>query len=153
LPVQAERGYLIVAVNTDSIDYVACARRLNASLKHWHPAAQTCLLTDQPQDLPEFDHVITLPYGDQASDQPWKLSNDWQAFHASPFIQTIKLEADMMITRPIDHWWAMLQHRDVDVSTGARNYYGQVTDNRAYRKIIDANNLPDVYNAITFFLI
>ena len=151
MPVLAERGYLIVAVNTDTTDYIACARRLNASLKHWHPTAQTCLLTDQPQELPEFDHVITLPFGDRSAEQSWKLNNDWQAGIATPFRQTIKLEADMLVTSPVDHWWTMLQHRDVVISTGARDYYDTVTSNRYYREVFDSNHLPDVYNAVTYW--
>jgi hypothetical protein len=150
LPVQAERGYLIIAVNNDTTDYIACAQRLNASIKHWMPSAQTCLVTDVAMDLPEFDFVVPLPYGDQATTS-WKLSNDWQAFRASPFRQTIKLEADMLITSSVDHWWNMLQHRDVVISTGARDYYDRPAVSRHYRKIFDTNNLPDVYNAVTYW--
>ncbi len=150
MPVQAERGYLIIAVNNDTTDYISCARRLNDSIKHWMPAAQTCLVTDVATDLPEFDFVVPLPHGDIATNS-WKLSNDWQAFRASPFRQTIKLEADMLITSSIDHWWNILQHRDVVISTGCRDYYGNNSGNRFYRKIFDANNLPDVYNAITYW--
>ena len=149
--VQAERGYLIIAVNTDTTDYISCALRLNASIKHWNPAAQTCLVTDVVSDLPEFDFVVPLPYGDVASKGEWKLCNDWQVFQASPFRQTIKLEADMLITSSIDHWWNMLQHQDVVVSTGARDYYGNIAVGRHYRKIFDVNNLPDVYNAVTYW--
>jgi hypothetical protein len=151
LPVQAERGYLIIAVNTDTVDYVACAQQLNHSIKTWNPDAKTCLLTDCDADLPAFDYVVKLPYGDVSKNASWRLSNDWQAFRASPFRQTIKLEADMLITSPIDHWWTMLQHRDVVISTGARDYYSNVATNRSYRKIFDANNLPDVYNAVTYW--
>jgi hypothetical protein len=150
LLVQAERGYLIIAVNNDTTDYIACAQQLNASIKYWMPDAQTCLVTDAAMDLPEFDFVVPLPYGDQ-SDGDWKLSNDWQAFRASPFRQTIKLEADMLITSSVDHWWNMLQHRDVVISTGARDYYNRSAVSRHYRKIFDVNNLPDVYNAVTYW--
>jgi len=151
LPVQAERGYLIIAVNTDTVDYVRCAQQLNHSIKIWNPAAKTCLLTDCEIDLPEFDYVVQLPYGDVSKNASWRLSNDWQAFRASPFRQPIKLEADMLITSSIDHWWTMLQHRDVVISTGARDYYSNVATNRSYRKIFDVNNLPDVYNAVTYW--
>ena len=151
LPVQAERGYLVIAVNTDTVDYVRCAHQLNNSIKTWNPGAKTCLLTDNKIDLAEFDYVVQLPYGDVSKNASWRLSNDWQAFRASPFRQTIKLEADMLITSPIDHWWSMLQHRDVVISTGARDYYSNDATNRLYRKIFDANNLPDVYNAITYW--
>ena len=151
MPVQAERGYLIIAVNTDSTDYVRCAQQLNSSIKLWNPEAKTCLLTSSTLDLPEFDYVVPLPYGDVSTNTAWKLSNDWQVFRASPFRQTIKLEADMLITSSIDHWWDMVQHRDVVVSTGCRDYYNKDSTNRFYRKTFDVNNLPDVYNAITYW--
>ena len=151
MPVKSERGYLIVAVNTDSTDYVSCAQQLNSSIKLWNPKAKTCLLTSNTLDLPEFDYVVSLPYGDTSTNSAWKLSNDWQAFKASPFRQTIKLEADMLITSSIEHWWDMVQHRDIVVSTGCRDYYNKDSINRFYRKTFDVNNLPDVYNAITYW--
>jgi hypothetical protein len=94
-----------------------------------------------------FDYHQTFPY--PLSDNPY--ANDWQVFGASPFRQTIKLEADMIIASAIDHWWTMLEHRDVVISTGARDFYDQKTTNRFYRKVFDSNNLPDVYNAITYW--
>jgi hypothetical protein len=89
-----------------------------------------------------------LPYGDQGG---W--ANDWQCFHASPYRQTVKLEADMIATSPIDHWWTLFEHRDVVISQGARTFYDQPAESRFYRKVFDQNNLPDVYNAITYWRI
>ena len=151
MPIQAERGYLIPAVNTASTDYVACAAVLARSLHAHHPTAQVCLLTDQPYSGTEFDHVRLLPQGDQCADQPWRLANDWQVFGASPYRQTIKLEADMLIASSIDHWWTMLQHRDVVVSQGCRDWYDQPAVSRRYRRVFDENHLPDLYNAITYW--
>ena len=148
---QAERGYLIPAVNTDTVDYVACARALSLSIKQWHPTALTCLLTDTVIEDSAFDYVVPLPCGDQARDSNWKLSNDWQCFRATPFRQTIKLEADMLATSPIDHWWALFELRDVVISQGCRTYYDTPATSRAYRKLFDNNHLPDVYNAITYW--
>ena len=146
-----ERGYLIIAVNTQ-VDYVSCARRLAHSLRAWHPDVKICLLSDKTHpDCEVFDYVKKLPYGDLNFYNDWRLENDWQAGYASPFRQTIKLEADMLVTSPIDHWWTMLQHRDVVVSTGARDFYDNVADSRFYRKTFDNNNLPDIYNAITYW--
>jgi hypothetical protein len=135
LPILAERGYLIPAINTDSVDYVACAKQLADSIRQHHPEANITILTrDQ------------LPMGDQGG-----FANDWQCFAASPYRQTIKLEADMVIASPIDHWWDMLQHRDVVISTGARDFYDQPATSRFYRKVFDSNNFLDVYNAITYW--
>lgn len=151
MPILDERGYIIPAVNTESVDYIACAEQLARSIKIWHPDAKVCLLTDKKYENTLFDHIVMLPFGDQSVDSDWKLNNDWQAGFATPFRQTIKLEADMLITSPIDHWWTMLEHRDVVISTGARDFYGQAINNRHYRKIFDDNDLPDVYNAVTYW--
>jgi hypothetical protein len=135
LPILAERGYLIPAINTDTVDYVACAEQLAASIRAWHPDANITVLTKE-----------MLPYGDKGG-----FANDWQVFRASPYRQTLKLEADMIVASPIDHLWTMFEHRDVVVSQGCRDFYDQPGTNRRYRKLFDANNLPDVYNAITYW--
>ena len=148
MPVQAERGYLITAQNTGSVDYVGCARQLAQSLRQFHPDAQIALLTDSATaQSDQFDYHVNFAH--PLSDNPY--ANDWQVFGASPFRQTIKLEADMVIASKIDHWWSMLQHRDVVISTGARDFYDQPATNRFYRKVFDTNNLPDVYNAVTYW--
>jgi len=150
LPIVYERGYLIPAINNGHTDYVACAVQLAQSIRDWHPDARICLLTNIHCDHAVFDLVRQLPHGDTAI-EAWKLSNDWQVLQASPFRQTIELEADMIAASPIDHWWTMLQHRDVVVSTGARDFYNRSATSRRYRKLFDANNLPDVYNAVTYW--
>lgn len=148
MPIQSERGYLIMAQNSDSVDYVACACQLAQSIRKFHSDAEICLLSNtDTQHLDLFNYHQTFPY--PLNDNPY--ANDWQVFGASPFRQTIKLEADMIIASEIDHWWTMLEHRDVVISTGARDFYDQKTTNRFYRKVFDANNLPDVYNAITYW--
>jgi hypothetical protein len=150
LPILDEKGFVIVAVNSNH-DYVACASRLAHSIKRWSPNAKVCLISDSDPNLAEFDYCKILPYGDQNPSSQWKLANDWQAWAASPFRQTIKLEADMLICGPVDHWWTMLQHRDLCVSTGARTFLDTVSQSRFYRKTFDANSLPDVYSAIVYW--
>lgn len=146
MPITAERGYLIPAIDTDSVDYLSCAVQLARSIRQWYPSANIAVMSVKRCSDPVFDHVIPLPYGDQGG-----FANDWQVFAASPYRQTIKLEADMLCTSPIDHWWTLFEHRDVVVSQGARTFYDQPAMSRYYRKIFDENNLPDVYNAVTYW--
>ena len=145
-----EQGYLIVAIDTDSSDYVTNATLLASSIKYWHPDAKICLLTNAtvPDDTGLFAYVKPFRHPVNMAN-PW--ANDWQVFDATPFRETIKLEADMMITSAIDHWWTLLRHCDVVVSTGCRDWKDKRAVSRHYRKIFDANNLPDVYNAITYW--
>ena len=148
MPITHERGYLIPAIDTDTVDYLSCAIQLAESIKQWHPTANIAVISTKRCSHPVFDHVIPLPYGDQGG---W--ANDWQCFYASPYRQTIKLEADMIATGPIDHWWSLFEHRDVVISTGARTFYDNPATSRFYRKVFDQNDLPDVYNAITYWRI
>jgi hypothetical protein len=145
------KGFVILAQNTKEVNYVRCAEALALSLKNSMPNCDITLLTDEKVKNKLFDKVIPLPYGDLAPFSNWKLINDWQVYEASPYEYTIKLEADMYIPKSIEHWWDILKHKDVVVSTTIRNFYQDVSDSRAYRKFIDNNNLPDVYNAITYF--
>lgn len=132
------KGFVILAINTDTVDYLSCAKVLEKSIYNTMPDANVTILTE-------------LPHGDQAPDSKWKLINDWQVYDASPYDYTIKLEADMYIPKSIDYWWDVLKQRDLVVSTKIRNFKQDISHSRAYRKFIDDNNLPDVYNAITYF--
>ena len=132
MPIVHERGYLIPAIGDQ---YVDCAKILADSLRQHHPRAHVTILT---QDQ--------LPFGDQGG-----YANDWQCFWASPYRQTIKLEADMIAATGIDHWWTLFEKRDVVISLGARTYKDQPAHSRFYRRVFDANHLLDVYNAITYW--
>ena len=98
-----EQGYVIMAINTDSTDYMTCAVRLADSIKQHNSDARVCVISNVEVHHQLFDHVIHL-----AADTVNPYANDPLAFRLSPFRETIKLEADMLIASSIDHWWDML---------------------------------------------
>ena len=132
MPVTHERGYVIPAIG---LEYERCADQLRNSIHKFHPNAHVTIVTTD-----------MLPHGDQGG-----FANDWQMFQASPYRQTIKLEADMIVASPIDHWWTLFEKCDVVISQGARTFYDEPAESRYYRKTFDQNNLPDVYNAVTYW--
>lgn len=145
------RGFIIIAENNSSTDYVKAAAILASSIHETMPNEKVSLLTNTNTKYNKyFDSVILFPYGSQDSSE-WKLANDWQTYEASPYEYTIKLEADMIIPRDISYWWDILQHHDFVVSTNVRNYKQEIVSNLPYRQFIIQNNLPDTYNAITYF--
>ena len=72
MKIEDEQGYLIVASNNSTDDYIACARVLAKSIKHNIPCAKVCLLTDTQINSDVFDYIKVFPYGDQATTD-WKL--------------------------------------------------------------------------------
>jgi len=129
------RGFVIMAQDTETVSYTKCAKALEISIKRVMPNAQVTIITTD-----------MLPYGDKGG-----FANDWQVYDASPYDETIKIEADMFIPRNIDHWWDILGQQDIVICDKIRNFKGEISHARGYRRFIDDNNLPDVYNAITYF--
>lgn len=146
-----DRGYLIVAQNTTSVDYIGCARVLAHSIKRVMPHARISILSDVVVNDTIYEHSILFPHGDRCTATNWKLENDWQVYEASPYEQTLKIEADMYIPRSIEHWWECYDTRDLHICTTIRNFRGHISTARNYRGTIDRNKLPDTYNAITYF--
>ncbi len=132
-----DKGFVIMAQGDD---YVKCAKALELNIKSIMPDSNVTIITTE-----------MLPYGDQAPNTLWKLQNDWQVYEASPYKYTIKLESDMYLPRSIDYWWDVFKDRDVAVNTKIRNVKQELTDIKPYRNFIVDNNLPDTYNAITYF--
>lgn len=150
MKIEHEKGFLIHAVNNSNTDYIHCAKILAKSLKFWHPDVKICLMTDRAMLDTDFDIVKILPKGD-VSKSDWKLANDWQCFFASPFRETIKIEADCLVASAIDHWWDYFRHREICFTIGCYDHHGQRSTNRRYRQFIDKNNLLDVYNGVTYW--
>jgi hypothetical protein len=115
--------------------YERCAQQLVDSIVKWHPQAHVTVITERD-----------LPRGIQPG-----FANDWQMYMVSPYRETVKLEADCVVSGPIDHWWDLFRKRDVVISQGCRDYQDKISNNRFYRRQFDDNNLPDVYNAITYW--
>jgi len=134
------KGFVIMAQDTEKTSYTKCAETLKKSILRVMPDAKVTIITTE-----------MLPHGDQAKNSDWKLINDWQVYEASPYDYTIKLEADMYIPRNINHWWEVLMQRDVVIAGTIRNFKQEISNVRFYRRFIDDNKLPDVYNAITYF--
>jgi hypothetical protein len=154
---QEQQGFLTIAQNTADTDYLRLAYLQALSVKLTMPgsryavlvdAATLKLVTDQHRKV--FDYVIEIT-DDLAADHDWKLANEWQAFDLTPFKETIKLESDIVFTRSVSHWWTAFRLRDIVLSTGCRDYQGQLSTAREYRRVFDDNQLPDTYNGLMYF--
>lgn len=150
-------GFLTIAQNNSDTDYLKLAYAQALSIKITMPSSKYAVLVDA-ETLPliteqyrtVFDYVIELPV-DDAVDQNWKLANEWQACHLSPFKETIKLESDILFTRSIEHWLTLFRLKNIVISLGCKDYQGNTATSRRYRRVFDDNNLPDVYTGLMYF--
>lgn len=152
-----DRGFLTIAQNTDGVDYLRLAYAQAMSIKLTMPDSQYCVIVDKStneqitdEQRLVFDHIRVLDE-DYAKQDEWKLANEWQVFNLSPYKETIKVESDILFTRSIEHWWHAFRLRDIVLSLGTRDFKGKQAKSRVYRKIFDANQLPDVYNGLMYF--
>lgn len=151
-------GFLTIAQNTDTTDYLNLAYLQALSIKTSQRRVTSyavlvdehtnALVTEKHRKV--FDYVIVMPQDDSKNDN-WKLRNEWQVWNLTPFRETIKLESDILFTVCIDHWWDGLRLTDVCLTSHVMNYEGNVATCRAYRKLFDDNSLPDVYNGVAYF--
>jgi hypothetical protein len=148
------RGFCLLAQNNDTTDYVRQAYALAVSLHKHNTGQKISLITNDivPKDWQAvFDNIIPIPWTDQATESEWKIENRWKVYHASPYDETIVLEADMLIVSDITHWWKELEKYELFFTSNVRTYRDELITNRFYRKTFDANELPNLYSALHYF--
>ena len=148
------KGFCLLAQNNSKTDYVRQEYALALSLHLYNKDQKISLITNDivPKEWQSvFDQIIPIPWTDSAEDSEWKIENRWKVYHASPYDETIVLEADMLITSDITHWWDELGKQDLFFVSNVRTYRDEVITNRFYRKTFDANELPNLYSALHYF--
>lgn len=151
-----EKGFLTIAQNNASVDYVRLAYGLALSIK----ASQNCVNdisigVTPGYEIPEkyrwvFDEVIEMPWGDMAARSRNKFENEWKVIHMSPYERTIKIEADMLINSDIGHYWDAIEN-DLFFTSNVYNYRNELITSRYCRNLFDQIKLPDIYNGLMYF--
>ena len=73
------------------------------------------------------------------------------AFDISPYLKTIVLDADTLVTENLDGWWKYLKNYMIFYSSTIRTYRGVIDRSVVYRKVFVRNQLPNLYNTIHYF--
>ena len=153
-PISA-KGYFTFVQNSPTVNYLNIAYLQALSIKATQgindyaiavDAKTKELITDE--QLKVFDHVIDIPE-DEAKEG--KFENEWMAWYLTPFKETVKLDADILFTRNIDHWWKIMQQKDVCCTSKVRDYEGNISTDDTFRKLHKINNLPNLYSGFTYF--
>lgn len=155
-----QQGFVTFAINSTETDYLELAylQCLNVKATQRHNSYAVLVDTETMKQVTDqhravFDYVVELDNvtSENKDGSVYAWSKEPDIFRKTPFKETIKLEADLLFTRSIDHWWSAFRLRNVCLSTGALNYKWIKSDVRRYREMFDANQLPDVYNGLMYF--
>tara|TARA_B110000503_G_scaffold142949_1_gene241780 strand:- start:10074 stop:10904 length:831 start_codon:yes stop_codon:yes gene_type:complete len=148
------KGFCLLAQNNSKTDYIRQAYALALSLHKYNKDQKISLITNDivPTEWQSvFDQIIPIPWTDSAKDSDWKIQNRWKVYHASPYDETIVLEADMLILSDITHWWDELAKRELFFVSNVRTYRDELVTSTYYRKTFVANTLPNLYSALHYF--
>lgn len=150
------KGFLVLAQNTESVDYVKQAYALALSIKGTQQnVTNISLITNDtvPQQYQHvFDHIIEIPWGDLSKNPQWKVENRWKLYHASPYDETIVMDTDMLFLGDISAWWDYCSNSDLKFCSKIKNYKDElVIQDIAHRKTFINNNLSNPYVALHYF--
>jgi hypothetical protein len=143
------RGYLIFAVEHIKSNYVTLAYACALSIKLTQPIGynNVTVVTNRPESFTGhkvFDNIIEYqgPEGMDARSR---------AYDYSPYDETVLLDSDMLFLKPMDHYWNMMNNRDLFISSAPQTYKGKRFHYGYYRRVMERNKWPDIYTAWTYF--
>jgi hypothetical protein len=149
------KGFVVLAQNTDCIDYVRQAYALALSIKISQKNIKSISIITN-DDVPSqyksvFDNIIPIPWNDAAEASEWKVENRWKIFHVSPYDETIVLDTDMLLLEDINIWWDYCSNHDLKFCSKIKNYKQDYVIDTIHRKAFISNNLSNPYFALHYF--
>lgn len=151
----SERGFLVLAQNTDTVDYIKQAYALALSIKaSQQTVTSISLVTNDvvPEEYVEiFDQIIPIPWIDESKDSTLKAENRWKLYYTSPYYETIVLDTDMLLLEDISLWWEYCSNYDLKFCSRIKNYKLDVVNDTYHRKAFIANHLTNPYFALHYF--
>jgi hypothetical protein len=148
------RGYVLLANNTDSCDYIRMAYALALSIKKTQSAVNAVsLITNTSVDdkyRSVFDKIIPVPWS-QDDTTRFKVNDRWKIYHATPYEETVVLDCDMLVFDDLSRYWEVFSKYDIYYTNKVKDYRGNYVTSDFYRKAFTANNLPNLYSALHYF--
>jgi len=129
------RGYLIYAIDEP---YISKANALKKSIMH-HTNDTITILSDK------------FPDGDATFGKKHKIHNFWQIYWATPYDETIVLDADMLFLNDYSYWWDYLSKFDILFPDTIINYKQEIVRHEQYDRILTDNNIRPSYEKMFYF--
>jgi len=144
------KGFIIYAEGEAYVKQAyLCALSLIASKNKYPVSLVTC--DTVPEEYKRvFDKIIDIPWYEK-SDSRFKTEHRWKIYHATPYYETIVLDADVLVLQNLEYFWNFVSNYDLYYPTRVFTYRQELVTDNYYRKAFVANNLPNVYNTLHYF--
>jgi hypothetical protein len=153
------KGYIVIAQNNDTVDYLEQAYALAMNLKLTQGIVNNLtvcvdirtkkLITAKHKKV--FDHIVDIPWEDDAEDKEWKINNKWKYYYMTPYDETVILDTDMLFPTDVSQWWDILAQKDIWSCTNVKTYRDELVHDTHYRQALKLNDMPNVYTAFFYF--
>lgn len=153
MEVTVSKGFLVLAHNTDDIDYVKQAYALALSIKYSQKDIKNISIVTNNQ-VPDqflwaFDKIIPIPWFKEGT--RYQAENRWKLYHATPYDETVVLDTDMLLVEDIGEWWTYCSNYDLKFCSKILNHKLEYVVDKVHRKTFIVNNLTSPYYALHYF--
>lgn len=149
------KGFLVLAKNTEHVNYVKQAYALALSIKFsQHEVKSISLATNDlvPEEYSQvFDNIIPIPWIDDTKQSAFAAEDRWKLYHITPYEETIVLDTDMLFLEDVTDWWSYCKNYDITFCSKIKNYKLEPVVDTFYRKTFIANKLASPYFALHYF--
>lgn len=146
------KGFIILAQNTKTVDYIQQAYALALSIKHSQQEKSISLITNDtvPKKYQAlFDQIIPIPWED--TDSRFRAENRWKIYHVTPYDETMVLDTDMLLLEDVSEWWSYCSNYDIKFCSRVKNYKLDTIVDTFHRKTFISNNLTNPYFGLHYF--
>lgn len=144
-----DKGFLIYANGEEYLNQAyLCAMSLKATNNNSVSIITNNTVKEEYFDI--FDKIIPIPWY-EFNDNYYDVKNRWKIYHASPYENTIVLDADCIVLENFDDKWEFLKNYDLYFLSNVYTYRYELVTNDYYRKAFNENLLPNIYSGMHFF--
>ena len=103
------KGYIVIAQNNASVDYLQQAYALALNLKLTQSSVNNltvCVDAETKKKITNkhkqvFDYIVDIPWQDDAQGEDWKINNKWKYLHMTPYDETVVLDTFLLAGFPL----------------------------------------------------
>jgi hypothetical protein len=147
---KSDKGYITFAFGKE---YLKLAYAQALSIKATQKITNYAVIVDKTAktELEKFSNVFDQVIEVDYEATSWDMSQHWRLFGLTPWKETVLVDADIIFTKSVDHWWDAMRLKDICITKQVKDFRENIITSRKHRKLFDENLLPDVYAGFLYF--